>query len=96
MSEFFNQSKNFVKSIIAQRKMLLRFDKCKIANADEIRIVTEKLNNELEVCSGDRTIANFIYRNYYELKKIIPHSKGFEKRIQKLTDFYNRSWRILS
>ena len=96
MSEFFTESRKFVNSILNQRMMLIRFSKCNVANVDKLRMCTEQLKQELMTCQGDRTIAYFLYKNYTELKKVMPHSPGFEKREEKLREFYFISFKIIN
>jgi hypothetical protein len=96
MSEFYDQSRNFVRSIISQRMILIRFNKCQVADVDKLRRETEQLNNELQCCQGDRSIAHFIYRNYIVLKNVLPHSPGFEKKEDKLEEYYHKSFRLIS
>jgi len=96
MSEFYDQSRNLVRSIISQRLLLIKFDKCHVADVDKLRRETEQLNNELQTCNGDKSIAHFICRNYIVLKNVMPHSPGFEKKELKLKEFYENSFRLIN
>lgn len=96
MSEFYDQSINLLRSIISQRMILIQFDKCKAGDVDKLRRETEQLNNELKTCQGDRGIAFFLYKNYTVLKTILPHSKGFEKKEERLREFYHKSFSLIN
>jgi len=96
MSEFYDQSRSFLRSIISQRLLLIKFDKCHVADVDKLRRETEQLNIELQSCTGDRGIASFLFRNYTVLKNVLPHSPGFEKKEERLEEFYHESYRMLS
>jgi hypothetical protein len=89
---FYDNSQKLCKSIISQRLVLLRFNKSKVSDTDQLRIATEELNNEFEKYrSSSRTMAYFIKNNYVRLVSICPHNAGFESRINKLYELYKQS-----
>ena len=92
---FYENSNKLCKSIISQRQLLLRYDKSKISNQEQLRIATEELNAEFEKYrSSSRTIAYFIKKNYVRLVSICPHNAGFEARINRLYELYKQSLTI--
>ena len=92
---FYENSYKLCKSIISQRLILLKIGKSKINDIEYIKMATEELNIEFEKYkSNKRTIAFFIKKYYDKLVTIVPHSKGWEIRVNRLSELYTQAIQI--
>ena len=84
------------KSIISQRLMLIRFDKSKIADADNVRTEAENLKLEFDKYnSNTRSLAYFIKKNYFRLVPLIPKNNAYQNRLDRLYELYNQSLKLV-
>lgn len=91
MNEYYNTTSSLLRSIFSQRLLLIRFNKSKSAELEFMKLKTEQLKNELQYYCSDESIAYFLSKHYESIKLILPKSKGWEARMQKLNTLYNQS-----
>ena len=96
MTEFYNEALKLTGSIINQRDFTLKHDCSKML--DPVRICeAEDLKREFnDYKYSERQLAYFINKNFEKLIDIIVRKNGWEKRVEKLTEFYLESKKKLS
>lgn len=84
----------FLKSIISQRIMVLRYNKNR--NTDSLLyILTEDLQNKLNTIEIDKSVAYFLVNNFLSLQRILVHYKGYEEKEKKLFRYYEQCLNLI-
>ncbi|MCX6232712.1 MAG: hypothetical protein NTZ33_14335 [Bacteroidetes bacterium] len=95
MADLQKEGYTLCKSIISQRLMLIRFDKSKMYDTDNVRTEAENLKLEFDKYnSNPRSLAYFIKTNYFRLVSLITKNSAYQNRLNRLYELYNQSLTI--